>query len=197
MEKAVFLLVLFISIMLIFGLYFLNLTKITGMFIGFGQAQDADWWNVSWHYRIRLEINSTGYNRKDWLIEREINFTDLIPFGTFDINSTRVFEYSQAGSLLYEVTSQFDEDNNYDSSTNALGTLIFVMNGTTPANTNRTFYIYYDTIENGAKDSPNYPTNLNYDDSLAGGEFNVNNSILAFWVDTEREDYTSGLYRVK
>ena len=102
MEKVTILLVLFISFILISSLYLLNLTNIrgiTGMFIGFGQPQSAEWWNVSYQYRIMLEINSTQYDRTDWPIEQEINFTDILPSGTFDINSIRIFEYSSSGLI--------------------------------------------------------------------------------------------------
>ncbi len=163
------------------------------MFIGFGQPQNDEWWNVSWHYRTRLEINSTQYDREDWPIEQQINFTDLLPSGTFDINSTRVFEYF-SGSVLYEIPSQFEVAENYDAASNAIGTLVFLMNGTTNANTNRTFYVYYDTIENDAKENPNYPININY--TWDGEEINVNNSFLVFHIDTNRSENTSGIYRV-
>ncbi len=187
------LLVLLISFVLISSLYFLNLTRLTGMFIGFGQPQSAEWWNISWQYRFRFEINSTQYNRTDWPIEQQINFTDLLPSGTFDINSTRVFEYS-SGSILYEIPSQFEVDENYNATNNAIGTLVFLMNGTTNANTNRTFYVYYDSIENGAKENPNYTININY--NWDGEEINVNNSFLSINIDTNRSENTSGIYRV-
>lgn len=194
MEKIRILLVLVISFALIFSTYKFG-PSITGMFIGFGSPSgDFGWWNVSWHYRVRIEINSTAYDRTDWPVEQVINFTDLLPSGTFDENSTRVIEYSPSGSILYEIPSQFDKDDNYSSSTNARGTLSFLMNGTTVANGKRIFYVYYDSIEDGAKQPPTYSTNLTY--SWDGEEFNVNNTYRAFWVDTSRGENTSGLYRV-
>ena len=36
------------------------------------------WWNVSWSYRVKLEINATNYDRNDWPIEHDINFTTLL-----------------------------------------------------------------------------------------------------------------------
>jgi uncharacterized membrane protein len=197
MENIRILLVLLISFILIFSLYLIS-TRISGMFIGFGSpAGEFKWWNVSWHYRVRLEINATDYNRTDWPIEQVINFTDLLPSGTFDENSTRVFEYNSTGSILYEVPSQFDKDENFNASTNALGTLVFLMNGTTQANEKRIFYVYYDTVENGAKQQPSYSTNLTHNlDSWDGEEFNVNNTYTHFWVDTVRGENLSGIIRV-
>jgi len=192
MEKGKILLVLLISFILIFSLYF---SIFTGAFIGFGSSQSNDWWNISYHYRIRLEINSTQYNRTDWPIEQQINFTDLLPSGTFDLNSTRVFEYSSSGVRLYEVPSQFEQNENFSVTNSAVGTLVFLMNGTTNANTNRTFYIYYDSIENGAKTNPNYPISVNY--SWDGEIIRVNNSFLKMYIDTVRGENTSGLYHVR
>ncbi|MEM5778326.1 MAG: NEW3 domain-containing protein [Candidatus Aenigmatarchaeota archaeon] len=192
MEKIKILLVLFISFISILSIYFIE-TRISGMFLGFGEPQNAEWWNVSWHYRIRLEINSTQYSRTDWPVELKLNFTDLLPEGTFDINSTRVFEYS-GPNLLYEVQSQFEIDENFNETNNAIGTLVFLLNGTTNANSNRTFYVYYDTIENGAKESPNYPTYVNYSSNEV---IQVNNSFLKFYIDTNRGENTSGLYHVE
>ena len=69
-----------------------------GIFRYFAQAQGStnEWWNVTWHYRVKLEINSTSYSRTDWPIEYKINFTSLLESlgvsGTFDENSIRVFE---------------------------------------------------------------------------------------------------------
>jgi uncharacterized membrane protein len=195
MEKRKILLVLLISIISFSSIYLIG-TRISGMFIGFGTpAGEFSWWNVSWHYRVRLEINSTQYNRTNWPIEQVINFTDLLPSGTFDENSTRIFEYNSTGSILYEVPNQFDKDESYSSSNNALGTLVFLLNDTTQPNTKRIFYVYYDTIENGAKQSKSYTNNLLY--NWSGEEFNVNNSIFAFWADTIRGENTSGLYSVR
>ena len=193
MEKAGFLTILVILATSFVGLYLLG-PSITGMFIGYGQPTDAVWWNTSWNYRIRLDINSTQYSRTEWPVEQEINFTDMLPSGTFDINSMRIIEYSQSGSVIQEVPSQFDQGEGYDASNNALGTAVFLMNGSTSANANRTFYVYYDTVENGAKSTTSYPTNLTY--SWDGQIANVNTSLLRLYIDTNRIQNTSGLYRV-
>ncbi|MFH0929006.1 MAG: NEW3 domain-containing protein [Candidatus Aenigmatarchaeota archaeon] len=192
MEKVTIFAFLVIFVASAVGIYLLG-SGITGMFIGFGQPTDAEWWNVSWNYRVRIDVNSTQYSRDNWPIEQEINFTDILPSGTFDINSTRVIEYSQGGTALYEVPSQFDQANDYSASNNALGTLIFIMNGTTGVNTNRTFYLYYDTVENGVKKEVSYSTNLTY--SWDGQLITVNNSFMRLFIDTNREENTSGIYR--
>lgn len=197
MEKRLVYLVLLFSLSItIFTLYQLNLFRMTGFFVGFGEpSPEYRWWNVSWHYRIRLEINSTQYSRTNWPIEQTMNFTDLVPSGSFDENSTRVFEYNSAGDILYEVPSQFDKDDNYDSSTNAIGTLVFLMNGTTQANNKRIYYVYYDIIENGIKNYQSYATNLTK--GWIGQIANVNSTFLKIYIDTNRAENTSGIYRVE
>ena len=194
MEKVAIFVVLAIFISSIAALYILG-PSLTGMFIGFGQPTNAVWWNTSWNYRIKLEINSSTYSRTDWPVELDINFTDMLPSGTFDINSLRIIEYTQAGAVIDEIPSQFDQWNGYDASSNALGTIVFLMNGTTSANVNRTFYIYYDTVENGAKAATNYATNLTY--SWSGQIASINNTYLSFFIDTNRIENTSGFSRVQ
>ncbi|HDJ96687.1 MAG TPA: hypothetical protein ENG45_01295, partial [Candidatus Aenigmarchaeota archaeon] len=157
-----------------------------------------EWWDAKWHYRFKIEINSTSYDRTNWPIEREINFTSLLEqlnvYGTFDLNSTRVFEYGADGKLLYEVPSQFDTSNGFNATTNAYGTLVFIMNGTTPAYTKRYYYVYFDIVENGAKAKPTYATNIVY--SWDGKEIQVNNTKLRIYIDTNRAENTSGIYKV-
>jgi uncharacterized membrane protein len=198
MEKNLVYLIVLLSLSItFFALYKLDFLRITGLFIGFRQSEgEFKWWNVSWNYRFKLEINSTQYTRTDWPVEKQINFTDLIPSGTFDENSIRVIEYSSSGDILYEVPSQFDKDIAYSSANNAIGTLVFLLNGTTQPNTVRYFEIYYDTAENGAKSNANYGTDLVYDNStLTGnGEFSVNNTYYKLIFDTTKGENTSGFY---
>jgi uncharacterized membrane protein len=196
MNKSVILLLLVLFV--IVALFLFGLSHITGLFIGFGPpAEEYEWWNVSWLYRVELRINTTSYNRIDWPAEYQINFTDLMPSGTFDENSVRVVEYDSSGQILQEQASQFDQADNYDANTNAYGTLVFMMNGSAAADTERIYFVYYGTTQQGAKEDPNYATSLVYDFDLSNGEFNVNNSILAYWGDSSRNGNSSGLIRVR
>ncbi|NIP40150.1 MAG: hypothetical protein GTN39_01370 [Candidatus Aenigmarchaeota archaeon] len=171
------------------------------------QNYDDEWWSERWRHRFRLDINTSEFyspnnktSRIDWPVEYEVNFTNILKelniSGTFDENSTRVIEYNSTGSILWEVKSQFDKDDGYNPTTNAVGVLSFLLNGTTPKNTVRYYYVYFDITENGNKEKPNYSSDLIY--SYAGSieEFNVNNSIMAWFVDTERVENTSGIYHV-
>ena len=127
-----------------------------------------EWWNSSWNYRVRVEINSTVHSRFDQMIELMINFTEL--FETLDVEgslefdnySIRVVEYNSTGKMIpfnssktgseqYVVPSLFDPVWNYDASTNARGEVVWIMNGTTLMNQNRTYFIYFDLTSNGPK----------------------------------------------
>ncbi|MDI6826689.1 MAG: NEW3 domain-containing protein [Candidatus Aenigmarchaeota archaeon] len=160
-------------------------------------AQTYEWWNSTWYYRIPIQVNSTDYERINTSIEVKLNFTsELETLGVsevFDNQSVRVIEYDSSGGVLQEVPSQFDEDQSYNASTNAIGVVTWIMNGTTLANTKRYYFIYFDTIAN-PKPAPNYATSLTY--SWDGEEFWLNNSLRAFKVDTLRGESTSGIYYV-
>ena len=173
-------------------------------FLVFSPAFSLDWWNSSWHYRYCVEINSSSYDRTDWPIEYFVNFTDVLhDLGiteSFDNNSVRVVEQNgTTGEVLYEIPSQFDRIEDYNATANAAGYVVFIMNGTTPANTSRVFCFYFDTLT-APKPPPSYDLGLNY--TLSGEEFNVNVTVeppdkgLRFYIDTRRGENTSGLYRV-
>lgn len=169
---------------------------ITGLFTGFSQPEPQyEWWNSSWHYRVKLNISSLAVARTDWVIERDFNFTDLMPSGTFDNRSIRVVEYNSSGYVRREVTSQFDKNLTYDNATNAVGTLSFIMNGTTAAGSERVYFVYYDRMENGGKQNPAYSTSLVY--GTSGDEFGVNNSVMQYTIDSQRGEGTSGIIRVR
>ncbi|MEM2963720.1 MAG: NEW3 domain-containing protein [Candidatus Anstonellales archaeon] len=163
------------------------------------QNYEDVWWNASWHYRFRIDVDTGNYSRENWPIEREINFTsvlqDLNVSGTFDLNSTRIVEYNSSGAILHEIPSQFDLYDDFNASTNAVGELVFILNGTNPENTIRHFYVYFDITENGNKSKGSYESHLNY--TWDGKEAVINNSRFLVYIDTVRGENTSGIYRVQ
>ncbi len=178
-------------LILLFLIFFSNPPAIS-------ENYNDEWWNASWHYRIRLDISSNGVSRENWPVEYEINFTsileDLNVSGTFDNNSIHLFEYDSSGNLLWEVPFQFDKAENYNASSNAVGELVFIMNGTTASTQTRYYYIYFDIQENGNKSPVVFNTGLEY--YWDGEEILVNNTLYKFYIDTLRGENTSGLYRV-
>ena len=115
--------------------------------------ENAVWWNDNWNYRALVNISTGFYDRTDVPIEAQINFTRQLEAngvaGAFDINSVRVVEYSSIGEIIDDgngtgIPSQFDEDNDFDASTNAVGEAVWIMKGHTLSKTNRYYYIYFD-----------------------------------------------------
>ncbi len=136
--------------------------------------EHLDWWNFRWNYRINVTIDTTDYIRTDYPIEYIINFTKkLSDVGCsgciFDNNSVRVIEYNATGNIIYEISSQFDETYGYNSQTNAVGEVVWILNGTTPPDTKKYFYIYFDTadnIKNAIDYSPSFTTAYNPDSNI-------------------------------
>jgi len=135
------------------------------------EAINYEWWDSSWNYRVQIDINSTVHFRFDQMIQIMVNFTkffqelDVQGSLQFDMNSIRVIEYNSMGSMVifnqsetglekYTNPSLFNPIWNFNTSTNARGQVIWIMNGTTAKNQNRTYFIYFDLYSNGPKSSP-------------------------------------------
>jgi uncharacterized repeat protein (TIGR02543 family) len=107
------------------------------------------WWNSVARFRTAVSVGANGYLRRDKVVEAYLNFTALLnelgQSGAFDPYSIRVVEINAQGQVIdANVVFQFEKDNNYEKTTNAAGTLVFMMNGTTPANGGRTYHVYFD-----------------------------------------------------
>lgn len=165
-------------------------------------ATQAVWWNSSYPYRVAVNVSTNSYDRTDWIVEKTLNFSALIYNATgslkdFDNNSVRVIGYTSGGSIINSnnnlgLVSQFDAAPNYNSTSNAIGDVVWVLNGTTPASTTRFFYLYFSDTSS-PKSFPNYQTNLSY--FWDGRELSVNNSRMQLRLDTAHgSTNTSGLY---
>ena len=108
-----------------------------------------DWWNPQWRYRSTVEVNVGSFERVNKPVNAALNFTQLLaPLGGGTMNETslRVIEVSAAGAIINpSVAFQFDRDPAYNAASNARGTLVFLLGGTTAANTTRYFDVYFDT----------------------------------------------------
>ena len=124
------------------------------------------WWNESWNYRVRIEIKAQDKIIKDVPIEKRINFTkkmrELNDFERFDWNSTRVIEYISSTETWIEISCVVSEfrgassSDDYDSESNAVVDIFWIMNGTTIKNNNRTYFIYYDSVAGELKPERDY-----------------------------------------
>ena len=123
-------------------------------------AVSTTWVYPDRDYRMPLTVSANGHERLNKVVEFDVDFatalTDLSATGSFDEESVRVAEVSSAGALIdSEVPFQFDNGNTQDA---PLGTLIFLMDGTTLAGNSRYFQIYFDTT--GSFSAPAAMTDL-------------------------------------
>jgi hypothetical protein len=125
-------------------------------------ASNYEWWNKSWTFRVPVGLTAVG-NQQDAPVELCINFTkyfnDLnVQNPILNISSIRVIEYTSI-SNFYEVESQFDPyPRSYVNSTNAIGDLIWILNGTTSSGYTRDYFIYFNNGTSPEVVDPNYDT---------------------------------------
>ncbi|MDD5317795.1 MAG: hypothetical protein PHF51_03630 [Candidatus ainarchaeum sp.] len=116
----------------------------------------SEWLDWDWHYRAKIEVSAGSFNRTDWIIEERADFSELLGPAAegkrFDPDSVRVMEYDSSGMISGEAVSQFDADHPGAWS----GDLLWRADGTLPAGSSRTYYVYFDVLENGAKPAPQY-----------------------------------------
>lgn len=127
-----------------------------------------------------IQISSTSLSRSDSLFEEWFDFTAILDEELtlagkiFNNNSIRIVEYdevsgepivhnsSATGSTQHEVPYSLWYDVTYNALTNARVKISWVLNGTTPAYTNRTYCIYFDTTDHGTKNAPSYWVNAGH-----------------------------------
>jgi hypothetical protein len=105
------------------------------------------WWNVNWSFRIPVSVSSTN-DQEDAPVELFINFTEY--FNDLSVNnpwldkySIRVIEY-ESSSVYWEIDCEFEQyERIYDNETNAVGDVIWILNGSTPQGTTRDYFIYF------------------------------------------------------
>ncbi len=122
-------------------------------------ATNATWWNENWHYRLPLIVQMNPYHRdyieQNKIVKYTFNIKNImeemgLEEETFDPNSTRVIEYgNETGKWIpkWEAPREFLRSMympNWQS-------LIWILNGTNQPGSERYYYIYWDTLENGEK----------------------------------------------
>ena len=129
--------------MLIFILSSVNLDVVQAGSV----SQSSNWWNTDWHFRFQVRVDSGQFTRDDDHIELHMDFPSIFSTwgisGTLDPDSIRVIDHSEFPN---EVLSQ------YDASTEE----IIWLTGYMDANTSKTYFVYFDTLENGPKAYPDY-----------------------------------------
>ncbi|MDD5688238.1 MAG: FG-GAP-like repeat-containing protein [Elusimicrobia bacterium] len=115
-----------------------------------GGSTVGGWWDTNWNYRVGLDIQAGAYTRTNKPVEKDINFTTLVTglggSGAFDPGSIRVVEVLGDGTVVNaNVPFQFNQSSTYNATTNASGTLVFIMDNTTVANATRYYHVYFNT----------------------------------------------------
>ncbi len=114
------------------------------------------WWDGEWRYRTHVKINATSCLLQNTSIPVILNFTAALEeigvSGEFDEDSLRVVEQNRtSGEVLHELPFHFHKFANYSAISNAQGILLFKLNGTTPLNTARSVFVYFDTADGTPK----------------------------------------------
>lgn len=119
-------------------------------------AVTLPWWNNAWSFRLPIEVNTGGFERFEKPVETTVNFTSALATmgfssAAFNENSLRVIERDSNYNVLDTLVSfQFDKDNGYNPSSNAAGTIIFIVSG---AGT-RFYDVYFDTLGSSHTPAP-------------------------------------------
>ncbi len=146
-------------------------------------SSNAQWWNNAWHYRVPVTVGANGFTRTDKPAEVTLNFTTLLGGGTLNDNSIRVIEVDNSGVVLdTNVVFQFDKDPAYNASTNAVGTVVFMLGGTTASGGSRYFHIYFD--QGSGFTLPSFSNQVTLTDNVffqGQSSYQVNNQLGTLW----------------
>jgi hypothetical protein len=99
------------------------------------------WWNTSWHYRRIYNVTGVGN------LSIPVNFTALlrslqVTNKTFDNTTITIVRYYTNGTMIVVNKTWFNETSLFNKSTNALGTLTWVVTGPS------LYGVYFDVLEN-------------------------------------------------
>jgi hypothetical protein len=120
-----------------------------------GDYQPIEMWenkSAARALRVPITINAAGRERLDKPVEVEMNFTQLLGRSgdevTFNKKSMRLAEVDAAGKIIEaSVRFQFDKVPDFNGQGNAKGTLTFMADGQTAADSTRTFHLYLGSAE--------------------------------------------------
>ena len=111
---------------------------------------DGPWHDESRSHRFDLSVDPQGVNRTDLSVVASVNFTQALTEAgdagqTFDVTSIRVMEVNGAGALIDgSVPFQFDQGSGYNPTTNAVGELVLLLEGSTTAT--RRYHVYFRSL---------------------------------------------------
>ncbi len=138
-------------------------------------------------YFLPIDVDSSTADRMDKPVDVAVDLSDFLTLigGSLDVSTLQVTEVAFEGGVLdTEVPFQFDPAPGFDGTTQAAGTLVFIMGGDTPAATIRHYKLWFD-LDGGCVDCPPPPvvTHPVSVDSL------TYENQLTYLIDTPRADY--------
>jgi uncharacterized lipoprotein YddW (UPF0748 family) len=146
------------------------------------------WWDKQWKYRVRTTLVSHSLVDGDFAASSPVDFSSLltrigISQFIFDEQSIRVVEYDITGEIIDEAVP-FEFNNNLNKGT-TVGTITIAVKGLTMPDVKRTYYIYFDSSENGKK--PAQPSGLPAGIPVCNNEgiFNCDESRILFLASPE------------
>lgn len=123
-------------------------------FDSWGLDDDGAWWDSGWDYRLKLSVAANGTARQNKPAEASVNFTQVLnalgKSGAVDPNSVRVVEVNGSGTVVdANIPFQFDKASDFNATSKAAGTVVWIMKGDTAAGATRHYHIYFDVTGKG------------------------------------------------
>jgi hypothetical protein len=123
-------------------------------------ATAQNWWDTKWQFRVPIAVDAAGYARSNKPVDVAIDFSDLLSklgvSGTINQDSLYLHEVDATGLVIKaNVPFQYDPPSNPAYS----GSLTILMEGTTAANTQKRYHLYFD-LEGAGSFTPQSVTPL-------------------------------------
>jgi len=114
------------------------------------------WKDKNHQYRVLLQVGAAGYRRRRAAVEIELDFSQLLrQCKTNDsIDPARIRLYEQQKNGLTPLPFQFERNEDWHARTDAKGTLIFMLDGSTAPQEVRRFELYFGHGTGDLKSAP-------------------------------------------
>lgn len=120
-------------------------------------------------FRLPIEVGAAGHTRENKVVSFDLNFTQQLETlgvdAAFDPASLRLVEVDAHGNVVDpEVVFQFDTLGDFDPATRATGTLVFMLEGTTPSQATRRYQLYFGDAGSGNYKAASFASQVQIED---------------------------------
>ncbi len=159
-----------------------------------------------WHSWLSINVSAPDIAQMDAIAEYTVNFSNKLGSGkTFDPNSIRILEYDFSGNIIYPGDTLSGIPYIWNNVSLDKGTLIWTLNGTMDANSNRSYRIYFDIMKEGfaPKHKSSYEIASVYfnqtkqeifEDLTSNGLYVIENEKIKFFLSNPYNVSGSGVY---